>query len=201
MSAKIGLFGGSFDPIHFGHINLALEMIEKRHLDEVWFIPTGVNPFKAGIPLTSAKHRLQMLKLAIKAIPACRILEVEIAKKFPCYTIDTLQEVIKNDKNSSLSSQFYLILGEDVIQCFDSWHEPKEIIQLVPLLIGSRQLEESGIYSESPEIATAIKKGLTQTRVMSISSTEIRERIRKSLYCKHLLPEEVLDYIYQHHIY
>src|ERR1700741_3811719 len=105
--ANIGIYGGTFDPIHLGHLNLAIDMLEKRNLDEIWFCPAWISPHKlAKEPAAAAHHRLAMLQLAIAGIPQFRILDVEIQRQGPAYTVDTLRELIEQEKSKSAPAQF-----------------------------------------------------------------------------------------------
>lgn len=200
---RIGIYGGSFDPVHFGHINLALEIAEAHQLDQVWFVPAYVSPHKQGSPPAAAEHRLQMLRLALEEIPQFRVLEKEIQQSGPSYTIDTVRFLVDEAREKALPERLYLILGEDVAAGFLQWRHPEEIIRLVPLLIGGRTLSTlQPIFPRCPpEIAKVIQEGFTQVRVLEISSTEIRRRVRAGLYCRHLVPSKVVDYIYEHCIY
>lgn len=199
---KIGLFGGTFDPIHFGHLNLAFELMEQKELDQVWFIPAQINPFKLEIPPTSIDFRFAMVQLAIQNIPQFQLKDLEKERPPPSYTIDTLRAFVAEEAYSQTPNQFYLLLGEDSVPGFFHWHLPEEIIRLVPLLIGSR----SGIWqyeqdNYSLSIREAIQKGLTPTRLMDISGTDIRNRLAQKLYCGHLVPAAVLDYIQENQVY
>lgn len=190
---KIGILGGTFDPIHFGHLNLAFELMEKRGLDSVWFIPAKISPHKQNLSPTPFQDRLNMLKVAIEDIPQFRANDIEGHLPSPSYTFNTLQALIKQDQGVN---QFYLLMGEDSIPGFFNWHRPEDIIKLTPLLIGSR----SGIWqgdhlNGSSLIKEAIQKGLTQTTLMDISGTHLRERLAQGLYCGHLIPQKVLDYL------
>lgn len=197
---RVGLYGGTFDPIHLGHINLAIELKEKHSLDEVWFIPTQINPHKQDRkPASSMDDRMEMVRLAIKGIPSFVLKDIESHRAPPSYTIDTLRELIHSDSEVD----FFLLLGQDSIPGFFHWKLVNEIVSKVPLLIASR----SGVWHDShpmehdPKVGEAIQKGLTQTRYMDISSTEIRHRLALGLYCGHLLPETVLEYIFSSHLY
>ncbi len=199
---KIGLLGGSFDPIHFGHLNLALELKEKKSLDEVWLIPAQINPHKTDTQPVSFEHRFEMARLAIEGVPHFFLNDLESKRSPPSYTIDTLRLLIENDRNQGLSNQFYLLLGEDGIRYFSRWHLAEEIVRLVPLAIGSRfNPDLTSLLSHSEAIQAAIRKGLTQTRRIDISSTELRERLSKKLYCGHLMPSLVLRYIEKNGLY
>lgn len=202
MGKKIGIFGGSFDPIHLGHVNLATEILEARHLDEIWFCPAAINPHKEQGSSANAGHRLNMINLAIADTPFFKILTAELDRQGPSYTVDTLRALIESQHNQIDPDHFFLIIGDDAVQSFHRWHQAKEIVRLVPLLIGQRSpsIDLENLKGE-PTIIEAIKKGMTPTRIMEISSTEIRDRLSKKMYCGHLLQAKVLDYILSHHLY
>jgi nicotinate-nucleotide adenylyltransferase len=199
---KIGLFGGTFDPIHFGHLNLAFELMEKKKLDQVWFIPAQINPLKTQSFPVSIEHRLKMVQLAIQDISAFHLKDLERERSPPSYTIDTLRSFITEEATNHAPYQFSLLMGEDSMLGFMQWHLPEEIVKLVPLLIGSR----SGIWQYemtnfSMPVREAIQEGLVTTRLMDISGTDIRRRFADGHYCGHLVPAPVLHYIQQHCLY
>lgn len=176
--SKVALFGGTFDPIHFGHINLAIEMLEKYSLNKIFFCPAHQNPLKSTT-ITPDIHRLEMLRLAIADIPQFKIIEWELERQGPSYTIDTLERFVKEHPHP------YLILGQDSMQSFQSWKDWNKIEQLATVVEGSR-----GVNAEN-----------SGTRIIEVSSTELRDRIAKGLYCGHLMPKNVLDYIHTHQLY
>jgi nicotinate-nucleotide adenylyltransferase len=196
---KIGLFGGTFNPVHFGHLNLAIELKEKGELNEIWVIPAFYSPLRRGEELVEPHHRLRMAELAFLDIPNFRVLDIEIQRKEASYTIETIHELIWLYPEK----KFYLLLGEDALLQFAAWRSADEIIQLVPLLIGSRLLFESDLRELSfpHEWKEAIERGRIQTEDFGISATRIRERLKKGLYCGHLLPAKVLDYILENQLY
>lgn len=198
MKKKVGLYGGTFDPIHLGHLNLALEIQEKHQLDEVWFCPAFLSPHKSAEEPASGAHRLAMVQLAIKGVPSFKAIAVEINRKGPSYTIDTLSHLVAQDPEL----EFFLILGADTIPSFYRWRQPEEIVNLAPLLIGRRTCELPEILpGGNPLIDDAIRQGITETRVLDISATDIRSRIKRGAPCLYLLPAEVLDYIYENGLY
>jgi nicotinate-nucleotide adenylyltransferase len=203
VSKKIGLLGGTFDPIHLGHLNLAFELMEKRKLDEVWFIPAFVSPFKQNHPSqASIEQRLAMLQLALEDIPQFKINTIECQRAPPSYTIDTIQTLIAQDKASAQDSQFFLMMGEDAVGLFPQWHQAEEIVPLIPLIIGSRVTELPEDFLKCSEaIWQAFQKGLTLTCLFDVSSTDIRERVAQKLYCGHLLPATVYSYIKKNNLY
>lgn len=196
---KIGIYGGSFDPIHLGHLNLATEIMEAHHLDEVLFCPAASNPLKKQEAYASSFHRLNMLKLAIEHEHRFLVTDIEIERQGASYTIETLKQV----KTLLGDNQLFLILGEDAARTFHQWHQPEEIIQLATLLVGCRHKNsgEQKPFQGSSTIINAITRGLTPTRVMEISATDIRQRLSEKKNCYHLLPMKVMDYIINHDLY
>ncbi len=193
---KIGLFGGSFDPIHFGHLHLAIRIMEEVHLDQVLFCPAFTSPFKKEAPPLPATHRLNMVKLAIQEIPQFAILDQELNRGECSYTIDTVRWLLA----SHPQIQLHLLLGEDMLEGFSQWKEFEELAKLAPPWIGTRR----GICSSKGYSSAVYKmweKGRVQIPSIEISSTEIRERIKKKLYCGHLLPQSVMRYILKNNLY
>jgi nicotinate-nucleotide adenylyltransferase len=195
---KIGFFGGTFDPIHIGHLQLALEAQETFSLDEVLFCPTYLSPFKsAKPPCASAQERLRMVQLAIEGIPGFKVLEDEIIQEKTSYTIDTLRALQEIDP----LVQYFLILGKDSVKNFFTWKEAHSLIELAPLLIGERVKGETEGMGLSQEEAYILRQGLFKNHSIEVSSTYLRARLIARLYCKHLIPPKVLDYIREHGLY
>lgn len=203
MGKLIGIYGGSFDPIHLGHLNLATEMMEAHNLDEVWFCPVACSPHKSRKAPVSSEHRLNMLRLAIEEEPRFSISEIEIERDGLSYTVDTLKELVASQAGKEDPDTFALIIGEDSAENFHRWHQPEEIVKLAKLLVGSRpdsEKKEGGFQGDS-SVVEALEKGLTKTRVMEISSKDIRKRLLNKKYCYHLVPGKVMDYINTNHLY
>jgi len=198
---KIGFFGGTFDPIHNGHLNLAIEMMEKHGLDQVLFCPASQSPHKSlSPPIGTKEHRRAMVAAAIAPLPQFTFLDLEIQKSSPSFTIDSLRTLIQRDQGGK--REYHLILGEDAIENFHLWKEVEELASLAPPLTGSRPEGAEGFPRELPKsVVTILKKGVTKTSIMEISSTAIRERLRLGLYCGHLLPAKVWEYIVQNQLY
>ena len=195
MTAKrIGFFGGSFDPVHLGHINLAVRILEKGLVDKILFCPAHVSPTKGEIPpAAEPKHRMNMLQLALEDVPGCDPYDGEISRPPPSYTIDTIQE---------LSGEVRLIVAEDTAYGFNQWKEIDQLLEMAPPIIGVRHGFNREKLNALPEkIKLKVETGLVEIPAMDISSTEIRERLKKRLYCGHLLQGKVLDYIHQNTIY
>lgn len=196
----IGFYGGTFDPIHIGHIHLAIRLLEAHQLSEVWFCPAKINPLRQSESPTPISHRLKMVELAISSIPKFKVIDLEAKREGPSYTFDTLCQLQKMQQEKKDPRQIALLLGEDSIAQFDKWHRAEEIAEHFPLLIG-RRLENFSLPHTSPKISAAIKKGWTPIPVLDISSTEIRKRLKNGLYCGDLVPAIVMDYIYLNRLY
>ena len=192
---QFGFFGGSFDPIHFGHLNLAFELMERASLEKVLFCPAFLSPYKQDKPATTAAdNRLEMVKKAIADIPQFEVLDLEVKKQKVSYTIKTLEEL----KKTYPDTDFHLLLAQDILADFTGWKDYKKILTLASPLIGFR----NDITPAVPEeLKFLLKNKLIPTRQLHISSTSIRDRLKKKLYCSHLMPKQVLDYIYQHKLY
>ena len=193
---KVGFYGGTFDPIHHGHLHIALEAYEKCDLDEILFCPAAVSPFKQDkMAGAKGKDRLAMIQLAIEDIEGFSLSDVEIQREGPSYTIDTIKEL----KQLRPHDQFFLILADDQLEGFSLWKESELLQTLAPLKIGSR------LFRTFEEVA-ALRESLSKKDcffgpLLEISSTMVRERLKKGLYCKHLIPPKVVDYIHSHGLY
>ncbi len=182
---KVGFFGGSFDPVHLSHLNLAVELSEIKELDEVWFCPAFVSPFKQESPPSSGSHRSNMLRLAIEGFSNFKVLDLELERGEVSYTIDTLEFIKKTTPGISL----FLLLGQDALSSFHLWHRYEDILAIATPLAAKRgPLDDSHPY-------------IVNTRIMDICSHDIRSRLKLGLPCQHLLPSKVLDYICQYHLY
>lgn len=190
---KVCFFGGSFDPIHLGHLNLAVNLMEKHYLEQILFCPASTSPFKEAAPPEAAKkERLEMIQRSIASMDAFEVLDFECNRECLSYTIDTIKEIRRLDPESDL----YFILGEDAIATFHQWKSFEELVSLATPLIGTRISGSIPPLSHLPhKVSQALKAGLTPIPVMEISSTLIRERLKHKKYCGHLLTESSLKYI------
>lgn len=188
--SKVGIFGGTFDPIHFGHLITAQYVLEIRKLDEIIFMPNNVSPHKIGMKAASTQDRLEMLKLALEPVPKFTFSTFEIEKGDVSYTVDTLRELKSEYENIEL------IIGLDNLLVFDKWYEPDEVADLAHLVVLKRESELSNEPNRFFEIAELIN-----TPVIEISSTEVRERVQKGLPIDFLVPEKVKEYILDKKLY
>ena len=201
MSKRIGLYGGTFDPPHFGHLHLANEMMSRHDLDEVWFIPAATAPHKQGRKTASAAHRMAMVERLVEGLPKFRVLDIEVQRGGTSYTIDTINEILANPKLSE-GCQFFLIMTDEYIEDFPNWKGMEEIVEKTTLLIGRRSAEKSPPPPTGmPAVDVAVKKGLNEMAVLEIRATDIRDRVAKGLSCRHLAPASVLSYLYENQLY
>ncbi|CUH92502.1 nicotinate-nucleotide adenylyltransferase [Herbinix luporum] len=197
---KIGIMGGTFDPIHNGHLFLAEHAYEQAGLDYVLFMPTMNPPHKAGITVVSGEHRLNMVRLALKDNPNFRLSDLELNRPGLTYTSDTL-EVLKNREPDN---DYYFILGADSLMMIPQWKDPQTIFNLSTIVAGGRiqfsmeQLKEQAEYLEKTYKGKII---LLDMPIMEISSEKIRKRIKEGKSIRYYVPGEVLTYINDHNLY
>jgi nicotinate-nucleotide adenylyltransferase len=188
---RIGIFGGTFDPPHKGHIAIAEQAKRQLGLDCVWFIPAYIPPHKHQHSSTSAKHRLKMIKLAVNGKKRFKISAIELKRRGISYTIDTL----KAFKQQFPEDELVLIIGADNLAQFNSWKSPKTILQLASLAVYKRK-GFNPLLNDST-IDFILLKG----RMLRISSTEIRNRVEKGLPIRALVPNPIVLYIKRHSLY
>ena len=177
-----------------------VELKEKCQLDRVLLCPAHLSPTKQNRPATAESfHRLKMVKLAIQEISWAEVTEIEIGRPPPSYSVDTLDLIIKRENNHS---DFFLIMAEDSAYEIEKWKDLEKLLELAPPLIGTRHgFDTSRLEKLSPVIKSKLEKGWIQIAAMDISSTRLRERLKKKQFCGHLIPAKVLDYIYENRLY
>jgi len=199
---RVGIYGGTFDPIHFGHLNLAIALREKYHLREVWFIPNYINPHKQGGTFASPSDRLAMVQKAIVDIEGFQVLDLEANRQGPSYMVETLHTLLYEEEKVKNRREFFLLLGSDSLPSFHLWHHVDDIVHLIPLLIGCRVGQKNNLSGEaSQKVVESVEKGICEIPLLDISATEIRERLKHNQYCGHLVPETVLTIIHQRQLY
>jgi len=195
---NIGILGGTFDPIHIGHLVVAEEARTKLGLSEVLFVPAGQPWLKQARDITPAAHRVEMVRRAIADNPYFKLSTLEVDHPGPSYTVDTL--TLLQDQLSSESSLFF-ILGRDTLAELPLWKEPRKVIQLcrlvVPPRLGSRDLRH--LEEAIPGLLDKVIQ--LDMPVIGISSSEIRHRIAQGLPIRYLVPSMVEKYIAEHRIY
>jgi nicotinate-nucleotide adenylyltransferase len=182
---KIGLFFGSFNPIHIGHMMIANWMVEFAGLHQVWFIISPHNPLKEKTSLLAGNHRLAMATIAVEDDPRFRASNVEFHLPEPSYTIDTLHFL----KEKYPDNEFVIIAGQDNLPQFQEWKNYEELLEENEFFIYPRTGVPAGRFDNHPHIH------LTEAPMLEISSTFIRQSIREKKDIRHFLPEKVWKYI------
>lgn len=197
---KIGIFGGSFDPIHQGHLNIARSAYEEFSLDEVWFIPAGHSPNKDEHGMTSATNRAEMVELAIAPYPYFKLSRIEIEAQQTSYTYLTLSKI----KEQYPDAELYFIMGADSLDYFEKWKHPEIICEKAIILAAVRddmdvaviQKKITEIQSLFPARIYPIRGGRTE-----VSSTELRSSYKKAGSISAMIPDAVGRYIREHGLY
>ena len=188
---RTGIFGGSFNPIHKGHISLAKQLREKAGLDEVWLMVSPQNPLKASADLIDDEIRMQMVRLAVEGEEGIIASDYEMHLPKPSYTWNTLQSL----KQDYPDREFVLMIGGDNWQLFDKWYRADDILNNFQVVVYPRS-EECGVRSENGHNPMII-----QADLIDISSTEIRERIKAGKGINRLVPKAVAEYINKNKLY
>ena len=190
MTKAIGIYGGTFDPIHLGHLITAQFVLELRNLEKIIFIPCNISPFKQNENHADSMHRLEMTRIAIKNYPQFDYSDFEIKKGAISYTIETLRHLSKT------YPKLELIIGFDNLVLFDKWKEPDEIIKLSTLTVLKRRVENKLANNKYFSLAKFV-----ETPIIEISSSMIRRRIKNNQPVDFLIPPEVLKYIKTNGLY
>lgn len=190
---KIGIFSGSFNPIHTGHLIIANYLCEFEGLDEIWFIVSPQNPLKSKDSLMEDIHRITMVKETIRGNQKFRFCDIEYSLPLPAYTIQTLKAL----REKYPENKFHLIIGADNWLIFDRWKDYKEILNNYPVLIYPRHG-----YEIPPDCILSGKDvRITKSPVIEISSTFIREGISKGKNMNYYVPSDVYQYILSNALY
>ena len=215
---KIGIFGGTFNPIHYGHLRSAEEIRTMFGLDRIFFVPSGNPPLKRK-DLADAKHRHKMVRMALRGNPYFEVLDIECIRPGKSYTVNTLELLVKKYTDVD----FYFILGIDAFLDIPNWREPEKILSLTNFIVLSRPgnnfedllgspyldikktglggLDRGGRESCRPALPNIRKVFLAKVTPIGISSTDIRKSVKKGSSIKYMLPENVESYIISKSLY
>lgn len=221
VSTRLGLLGGSFNPIHNGHLSIADQVRDRLHLDRVIFIPTGKPPHKQDESLAPAQDRYEMVRLAIADNPSFTLSDIEIQRAGKSYSIDTIREL---QRQHGPSTELYFLIGLDAFLDFPSWKEPQALLKACRFVVISRpgrsfqslaklsmlphldphalaQLDAGGL--SRLDIALPSCPGIVCLPLppCSTSASDIRQRIRRGTTLANVLPPLVESYILQHRLY
>jgi nicotinate-nucleotide adenylyltransferase len=180
----VGIFGGTFDPVHVGHLAIANAALDELGLDRVYFVPARRSPLKEDGPTASAEDRLGMLTAAIAGEPRFRVSRLELDREGPSFTVDTLAALKRE-------GELYLILGADAYADFERWREPERIRRLATIVVAARP----GVTNAPSGVR------MLDSPLMDISSRELRARAARGRSLRYLVPETALRYIEEHRLY
>lgn len=191
---KIGLFFGSFNPIHIGHLILSNYILENSDMDELWFVVSPQNPFKEKKSLLNDHNRLDMVELAIKNYPKMRASNIEFSLPQPSYTIDTLTYLHEKHPNYSFS----LIMGEDNLKSLPKWKNYEQLLENHHIIVYPRVFDEEKKESEYLQHENI---SLVKAPIIELSATEIRKMIKEGKNIRPMVPPEVYEYLDRSHFY
>ena len=196
---RVGIFGGTFDPIHIGHLIVAETIMDEFNLDKVVFIPAAVPPHKLDKQISPAKHRYMMTMLATCSNPRFQVSDMEMHRQGPSYSRDTLAQLIEEHGRDT---EFYFIVGADSVENLHTWNRIDELLTMCHFIGASRP----GCMPDMEKIAQrfgplAEKIHCLETPELEISSTEIRHRVGQKRTIRYIVPETVEQYIYKEKLY
>ncbi len=191
---RIGLFGGTFDPVHLGHLIIAETLREKCRLDIVFFIPTGHHALKDMRHITPSAHRLRMLELAVEDNPHFVVNDLELKRKGISFTIDTIKSLKK--AYPPAQNELYFMVGSDVVNEFHRWKSPDEILKLCNFIAFGREGAEI-----NPEAKYASSFRFISVPGIEISASDIRRKVSAGKSIRYLVPSSIQNYIKQHALY
>lgn len=196
---RLGVLGGTFDPIHIGHLFAGEEARTRLGLERVLFVPAGAPPHKRYQRITSTEHRLNMVQLAIADNPHFALSRVDVDRFGPCYTVDTMA-LLRDEYGPE--TELYFIMGSDSLAELLTWRKPERLIRLCRIAALARpgfHLDLQELNHLLPEAMTRVQ--LLEMPLLQISSTDLQRRVRLGLSIKYLTPSAVEAYIYRHGLY
>ena len=188
---KIGLFFGSFNPIHIGHLAIASWFVEFTDTDKVWYVVSPQNPFKEKKSLLADHHRLAMVRIAVEDDARFQVSDIEFKMPKPSYTIDTLTYL----EEKYPDKKFVLITGSDQLPTFDKWKNPDRLLELYQMYVYVRPGYPGSKYDNHPHVK------IFNTPLLEISSTFIRQSVKEKKDVRYLLPPKVWEYMREMHFY
>lgn len=195
---RLGIMGGTFDPVHLGHIHIARAAMREAELGEMLFLPDGDPPHK--LPGAKGEDRLEMVRLAIEGLPGFRVSDMELKRQGKTYSVDTLEELLREDPGREL----YYIIGSDTLLLFPTWKTAWKVAGLCRMLVAARpgnDLDEIRWYQRKFFAEYGLLSDLLPEPGPDISSTDIRSRVREGKPVSGLVPDQVERYIREKGLY
>ena len=197
---NIGILGGTFDPVHVGHLSIAKAAMDQAALERVLFIPAGQPRLKQAEPVASADHRIEMVRLAIEGNPRFQVCDAEAQRTGPTYSVDTL---VKLSAKLGRGTDLFFILGMDVLDQFDQWKEPERVLGLCRLLVldrpGEQDFDWPGFYRRVPTAKGRVQ--IVRAPLVDVSATELRRRAEAGEPLDGQVPDAVAIYIHEQGLY
>lgn len=202
MAMRLCVFGGSFDPVHYGHLLMAESAREQLAIDNLWFVPVAVAPHKKRRPLAAAKHRVEMLNLALGGHPHMSVSTLEIERGGVSYTVDTLLAIRESHPNAEL----FLLMGADSLADLPTWRNPRLICELATVAVVRRPAAAEPDFSVLGDVADAerirrFQEQLVEMPLVELRSTELRDRVAAGRSIRFRTPRAVEKYIQTHNLY
>ncbi len=197
---RLGLFGGTFDPVHNGHLLLAEQCREQCALDEIWFLPSGSPPHKDASTINSGPARAEMLELATAGRAQFVVNRMELDREGTTFTVDTLAQL----HDEQTDRELFFLIGADSLIDLPNWREPTKIAQLATIIAvnrGDRPLPDLSGIAQTLGAETAAKIQFAEMPGIDISATDIRRRVREGRSIRYLVPRAVEQYIIEHKLY
>lgn len=201
---RLGIYGGTFDPVHYGHLVLAEQCREQCELDEVRFVPAASPPHKDDEGITAARHRRNLLEFALAGCPELSISDIELRREGPSYTVDTVQSLVDEDPQRDL----FVLMGMDSLVDFPTWREPQRILQMATVVAANRRsVHDNQACRQALDAFEQFGSGardrvrIVEMPDIDISATDIRRRCREGRSIRFLTPRPVAMYIHEHVLY
>ena len=195
---RLGIFGGTFNPPHLGHLICAQEAYLQLGLDLVMLMPARIPPHKAVDDEPGPEHRLELCRVAVDDDPRFTVSDLEMKRSGPSYTVDTLEELHTQDPDT----QMFLIVGGDVAAGLPQWHEPERVLSLAALAIAKRRgTSRASIHEALGTVRGGERACFFRMPRVAFSSTMVRDRVRNGQSIRYIVPDEVANYINEHGLY
>ncbi|MEW4531168.1 MAG: nicotinate-nucleotide adenylyltransferase [Maioricimonas sp. JB045] len=196
---RLGIYGGTFDPVHYGHLIAADQFREQCELDQVLFVPAGKPPHKQTREITAGKQRVEMLKLAVAGDPRFGVSTIELDRDEPSFTLDTLGQLRREQPDAEL----YFLMGADSLAEFPTWREPARIVELAHIAVANRgrSVPDPGPVGEAIGVDLASRVTVVEMPAVDLSASDLRARVGSGRSIRYMTPRAVEEYVRTHDLY